>query len=62
MKRLNLFLILLVCSLTLFSCNHKKKESKLDDYEKKTIDYLNYSTEFEGEDGKIETYFFENED
>ena len=62
MKRLNLFLILLVFSLVLFSCNHKKKESKLDDYEKKTIDYLNYSTEFEGEDGQIETYFFENEE
>ena len=62
MKRLNLFLILLVFFLTLFSCNHKNNESNLDNYVKKTIDYLNYSTEFEGEDGQIETYFFENEE
>jgi len=62
MKRLNLFIILLVFSIALLSCNHKKMESNLDNFEKKTIDYLNHSTEFEGEDGKIETYFFENEE
>ena len=62
MKRLNLFLILLVFSLVLFSCNHKENKSNIDNYEKKNIDYLNYSTEFEVEDGQIETYFFENEE